>query len=84
MLLFVLSCIFVSIPYLVVTIVPSTDLAQHVAQIRLFVDHWHHPDDGYRIQLNSPYSLGYLVVGLWYSKAAGYMSLGSYLPALAA
>jgi hypothetical protein len=65
-LLFVVSAALVSLPYLVVTFPPATDLPQHVAQVRLFLDQWQSPDPGYRIQLLTPYNLGYALMGVLY------------------
>jgi hypothetical protein len=74
-LLFGLSCVFVAAPYLVVTYPPSTDLAQHVAQVRLFFEHWENPQDGYRVQWTTPYNLGYILIAVFY-KLFGPLAAG--------
>jgi hypothetical protein len=53
----------VALPFLVVDFPPVTDLPQHVAQIRLFVEALSDPDGPYRIQWFTPYSLSYLLIG---------------------
>lgn len=59
----VASCALVALPFLAVTFPPITDLPQHAAQIRLFLDALHNPDSPYRIQWLTPYSLSYTVLG---------------------
>jgi hypothetical protein len=53
----------VATPFLVVRYPPITDLPQHAAQIRLFLDTLGHPGGPYAIQWLTPYSLGYLAPG---------------------
>src|SRR5262245_53292742 len=62
------SCALVAVPFLSVTFPPITDLPQHAAQVRLFLDALHNPDSLYRIQWLTPYSLSYTV--LWAAWAA--------------
>jgi hypothetical protein len=57
------SCVLVALPFLSVTFPPITDLSQHAAQIRLFLDAVHGADSPYRIQWLTPYSLAYVVLG---------------------
>ena len=53
-------------PFLAVDVPPSTDLPQHVAQVRLFSETLGNPDSLYEIQWLTPYWLAYLVFGvLW-------------------
>ncbi len=56
-------CVLASIPFLIVTFPPLTDLPQHAAQIRLFGEALSQPDSPYRIQWMTPYSLVYTVLG---------------------
>ena len=56
-------CALASIPFLVVTFPPLTDLPQHASQIRLFGDAFGNPESPYRIQWLTPYSLVYAVLG---------------------
>jgi hypothetical protein len=58
-----LSCTFVAIPFLSVHFPPITDLPQHVAQVRLFLDAVQSPESPYQIQWLTPYSLCYAVIG---------------------
>ncbi len=52
------------LPFLLVTVPPSADLAQQVAQVRLHVDF--QPDGPYRIQWATPHALSHaLLVGCW-------------------
>lgn len=57
------SCALVALPFLAVTFPPITDLPQHAAQIRLFLDALQNPDSPYRIQWLTPYDLSYTVLG---------------------
>lgn len=72
-------CVLVALPYLFVTFPPATDLPQHVAQIRLLVDNWYHPQSMYRIQWAAPNTLCYALMGLFYwlagPLAAGRLAL---------
>ena len=56
-------CVLASIPFLIITFPPLTDLPQHAAQIRLFGEALSQPDSPYRIQWMTPYSLVYTVLG---------------------
>jgi hypothetical protein len=47
------SCALVALPFLVVTYPLAPDLAQHVAQVRLFFDVLGRHQDAYRIHLGS-------------------------------
>ena len=58
-----MSLALVAVPFLVVEWVPSTDLAQHVAQLRL-LGQTLAGDETYRIQWSTPYAALYLVLGL--------------------
>lgn len=63
-LLAALCCLFVALPYLSVTYPPITDLPQHSAQIRLFLEALESGDTSpYSIQWGTPYSLSYLIIG---------------------
>lgn len=56
-------CALVAAPFLVVDFPPVTDLPQHVAQIRLFMEAMRDPTSGYTIQWFTPYSLVYGLLG---------------------
>lgn len=59
-----LCCLFAAAPFLAVSYPPITDLPQHSAQIRLFLDTIANPEGSpYRIQWLTPYSLSYLIMG---------------------
>jgi hypothetical protein len=58
----VACCLLVALPFLVVAFPPLTDLGQHTAQVRLFLDTLGDPQSPYRIQWLTPYGLGYLAV----------------------
>lgn len=60
----VVCCALVTLPFLAVTFPPITDLGQHTAQVRLFLDTVGNPDSPYRIQWLTPYGLGYLPLAL--------------------
>ena len=62
-LLALLCAACVALPVLVVRFPPSTDLPQHVAQVRLFWEAVAEPDGLYRVQWLTPYSLVYAIVG---------------------
>ncbi|MDH3402338.1 MAG: hypothetical protein OES32_00130 [Acidobacteriota bacterium] len=49
----------VALPFLTVDFVPSTDLPQHLGQLRLFARAWADPDGPLRIQWWTPYGLVY-------------------------
>src|SRR5262245_39040015 len=53
----------VIVPFLYVRFPPITDLAQHAAQIRLFLTALADPEGAYRIQWLTPYSAVYAVLG---------------------
>lgn len=53
-------CALVALPFLAVTFPPLTDLGQHAAQVRLFLDTVGDPESPYRVQWLTPYGLGYL------------------------
>lgn len=71
--------VLVSVPFVLAEFPPVTDLPQHVAQIRLFLEALSDPDGPYRIQWLTPYSLSYLLIGAaWLISspgAAGRMAL---------
>lgn len=50
---------FVSLPFLAVDFVPSTDLPQHLGQLRLFAEAWSDPAADLKIQWWTPYGLVY-------------------------
>jgi len=52
-----------AVPFLVVDFPPVTDLPQHVAQIRLFLEAARDPTSAYTIQWFTPYSLVYALLG---------------------
>lgn len=54
----------VTLPFLAVRFPPITDLPQHLAQVRLFLDAVGDPRSVYRIQWLTPYSLVYGLLGL--------------------
>jgi hypothetical protein len=58
-----LSCVLVALPFLAVRFPPITDLPQHVAQIRLFLEAMREPSSHYMVQWYTPYSLAYAVIG---------------------
>jgi hypothetical protein len=60
----VLSALFVAIPFLCVEILPSTDLPQHTAQIRMFQETFSDNSTQYTIQWFTPNSLVYLLLGV--------------------
>lgn len=74
-----ISCLIVALPFLAITFPPVTDLAQHVAQIRLLHEALADPGGPYRVQWLTPYSLGYWVLaGAWEvtgPPAAGWLGL---------
>lgn len=57
------SCALVALPFLVVRYAPSTDIPQHVAQMRLFLEAASDPSGPYRVQWLTPYYAGYAVLG---------------------
>lgn len=64
LILAILCCLFVAAPFVLTHYPPITDLAQHSAQIRLFLETLHSPEHSpYKIQWFTPYSLSYLVLG---------------------
>jgi hypothetical protein len=56
-------CALVALPFLVVRFPPITDLPQHVAQVRLFLEAIRDASSPYQIQWFTPYSLVYAVLG---------------------
>lgn len=56
-------CALVAVPFLVVRFPPVSDLPQHAAQVRLFVDAVTNPATVYRVQWLTPYSLVYVLLG---------------------
>lgn len=65
MLVSALLCgLVLSVPALLVDFPVSTDLPQHLAQVRLFIDALQQPDGPYAIQWLTPYMLGYLPTAL--------------------
>jgi len=64
------SAACVAVPFLLVSFPPCTDLPQHVAQVRLFLDAFTNPDSAYRIQWLTPYSLVYTVLGAAWAVVA--------------
>ena len=59
----------VAVPFLVVRFPPVTDLPQHVAQIRLFLEALADPGGAYRIQWFTPYSAAYALLGAAWALA---------------
>jgi hypothetical protein len=57
------SCALVSLPFLAVSYPPITDLPQHVAQVRLFLETLGQPESPYVIQWLTPYGLVYALLG---------------------
>ena len=55
----VCSMALVSLPFLAVDLIPSTDLPQHLGQLRLFSQAWANPDGPLEIQWWTPYGLVY-------------------------
>ncbi|MCX7973936.1 MAG: hypothetical protein N3B16_05480 [Candidatus Aminicenantes bacterium] len=63
--------LFISIPFLITTFPPITDLPQHMAQVRLFGEAISGQNDVYRINWLTPYSLPYILIGIgWTSFGA--------------
>jgi len=59
-----LCCLLIALPFLATHFPPITDLPQHSAQIRLFLDTIRNPAGSpYLIQWITPYSLSYLAIG---------------------
>ncbi len=65
----VACAIAAALPFLVVQFPPLTDLPQHVAQIRLFLEAVSNPESGYRVQWLTPYSTAYGILGLAWAVA---------------
>lgn len=55
--------LLVAAPFLLVRVPPLTDLPQHVAQVRLFLDALANPASPYLVQWLTPYSLVYALIG---------------------
>lgn len=67
--------VLAAVPILLVPIPPSTDLPQHLAQVRLFKEALAHPGGPYVIQWFAPNNLIYfLLVGLWPLLPVGLMA----------
>jgi hypothetical protein len=66
------SGLAVAAPFFAVRLPPITDLPQHVAQIRLFLDVWNSESGLYRVHWGTPYSLSYLLLG------ASWAAVGSW------
>lgn len=65
----VLCGVAISLPFLVVTLPPITDLPQQTAQIRLLVEAWGDPQSPYQIQAWHPNKLGYAPIALAWALA---------------
>jgi len=57
-------CLLVSLPFLGVDFIPSTDLPQHLGQLRLFEEAISNPEAPLTIQWWTPYSLVYLMMAV--------------------
>jgi len=65
-LLAIASCALVAVPFLIVDFVPSTDLPQHLGQLRLLADAWQGDGAELTVQWWTPYGLVYLLLaGPW-------------------
>ena len=62
-LLGLVSILCVMLPFLAVRFPPVTDLPQHLAQVRLFLDAVENPQSVYHVQWLTPYSLVYGLLG---------------------
>jgi hypothetical protein len=59
--------VLVAVPFLLVRYPPITDLPQHVAQIRLFIDAVTNPMTFYKVQWLTPYGASFVLLGLtWF------------------
>jgi len=71
--------VLVSLPFLAVDFVPSTDLPQHLGQLRLLGEAWSQEHNGLSIQWWTPYGLVYALMALPWAVlspvAAGRVSL---------
>ncbi len=69
-----LACgLALSVPSLVVDFPVTTDLPQHLGQVRLFIEALRNPDGPYVIQWATPYLLGYLLPALaWLVSSPGF------------
>ena len=66
----VLCAALVAVPFLAVHYAPITDLPQHVAQVRLFLDVLHSPESPYCIQWPPPpYLAPYALIGVGWMMA---------------
>jgi hypothetical protein len=63
LIIIIICCVLVSIPFLIVQFPPITDLPQHVSQIRLFQEAISDADSPYKIQWLTPYNLVYVIIG---------------------
>jgi len=64
-----------ALPILLTPFPPSTDLPQHIAQVRLLREALAHPDGPYVIQWASPNTLVYyLILGLWTILPVGFVA----------
>jgi hypothetical protein len=59
----VASGLLITMPFLAVHFPPITDLPQHTAQVRLFLEAVRAPESPYTIQWFTPYSAVYLILG---------------------
>jgi hypothetical protein len=59
----VASGLLITMPFLAVHFPPITDLPQHTAQVRLFLEAIRNPGGPYTIQWFTPYSAVYLILG---------------------
>jgi hypothetical protein len=59
----VASCVLLVVPFLAVHFPPITDLPQHAAQIRLFLEAARNPGGPYTIQWFTPYCAVYVILG---------------------
>ena len=76
----VATTVLVSLPFLAVDLIPSTDLPQHLGQLRLFAQAWSNPDGPLEIQWWTPYGLVYGLLAIPWAilppLAAGRVSEG--------
>jgi len=74
-------CLLVAVPFVAVRFPPVTDLPQHLAQIRLLHETIANPESPYRIQWLTPYILAYIPLALaWQlspSESAGPIAMVS-------
>ncbi|MFH0821650.1 MAG: hypothetical protein V2B18_02780 [Pseudomonadota bacterium] len=77
----IVSCLLVGLPFLFVRFPPITDLPQHSAQIKLFLETLaDRTSSPYTIQWFTPYSLSYLLIGVsWFFFGAEYAGRAAML-----